>query len=88
MQIYYKERKWIQVKVTNKKKFIVRTIEIIIVLATIILTVWAIKYANQVRGYKGFGGELLLPIISLMIILILEEYLESEEKNEKKNKKR
>lgn len=73
-------------KITNRKKFIVRIIEIIIVLSTIIFIALAIKYVSQVRGYKGLGGELLLPIISLMIILILEEYLESEEKNEKKNK--
>lgn len=75
-------------KITNKKKFIVRIIEVIIVLATIIFIALAIKYVSQIRGYKGFGGELLLPIISLMIILILEEYLESEGKNEKKSKKR
>ncbi len=75
-------------KIVNKKKFIVRVVEIIIILATIILTALAIKYASQIRGYKGFGGEFLIPIISLMIILILEEYLESEDKKNERNNRR
>lgn len=74
-------------KITNKKKFVIRIVEVIIILATIIITALAIKYANEMRGYRGFGGEFLIPIISLMIILILEEYLESEEKNNE-NKRR
>ena len=47
----------------------------------IILTPIAIKYANAIRGYKAVGGEFLLPILALVIILIIETiYEESENK--------
>lgn len=65
----------------NKKKLIVRILELAIIIATIILTPMAIKYATAVRGYEAVGGEYLLPILALVIILIIETiYEESEEK--------
>ena len=68
-------------KISDKKKFIVRAIEILVIIATIILTPIAIKYATAVRGYEAVGGEYLLPIFALVIILIIETiYEESEEK--------
>ena len=71
----------------NKKKLIVRIIELIIIIATIIVTPLAIKYATAVRGYKGIGGEYLIPIMSLLAILVIEDiYQASEEKKEKENK--
>ena len=73
-------------KIVNKKKFIVRIIEILIIIATIILTILAINYANKIRGYSAMGGEYLIPILGLLIILVIETvYEESEEK--KKNVK-
>ncbi len=73
-------------KIVNKKKFIVRIIEILIIIATIILTILAINYANKIRGYSAMGGEYLIPILGLLIILVIETvYEESEEK--KKNAK-
>lgn len=73
-------------KIINKKKFIVRILEIIVLLATIILTPLAIKCATIERGYEAMGGEYLIPILGLVIILIIETiYEESEEK--KKNGK-
>ena len=71
-------------KIVNKKKFIVRIIELLVIIATIILTVTAI------RGYKAYGGEYLIPIIGLVIILVLEAILEESEenKNQKSNNKR
>lgn len=77
-------------KITNKKKFIVRILEIVVILATIILTPLVIKYATITRGYKAVGGEYFIPILGLVIILIIETiYEESEEKkkNEKSNRK-
>lgn len=77
-------------KICNRKKFIVRISEIIVIIATIILTPIAIKYATAVRGYEAVGGEYLIPIVGLVIILIIETiYEESEEKkkNEKSNRK-
>ena len=52
-------------KIVNKKKFIIRILEIIVIIATIILTIMAIKYANAWRGYKAFGGEYLIPILRI-----------------------
>lgn len=73
-------------KIVNKKKFIVRIIEILIITATIILTILAINYTNEIRGYSAMGGEYLIPILGLLIILVIETvYEESEEK--KKNAK-
>lgn len=67
-------------KVRNKKKFIVRIIEIVIVLTTIIITPIAIVYANKIRGYITYGGEWLIPILDLMLILIIETIYEEGEK--------
>ena len=72
-------------KITNKKKFIVRILELITIIATIILTIVSIKYANRIRGYKAYGGEYLIPIIGLVSILVLEAILEESEEN--KNQK-
>ena len=55
----------------NKKKLIVRILELLVIIATIILTPMAIKYATAVRGYEAVGGEYLLPIFALVIILII-----------------
>lgn len=77
-------------KITNKKKFIVRILELITIIATIILTIVSIKYVNRIRGYKAFGGEYLVPVLGLIIILVLESILEEseEKKGNRKNGKR
>ena len=73
----------------NKKKFIVRIIELLVIIATIILTIKAVQYATIIRGYNGYGGEYLVPILGLIIILILESILEeSENKKHGKHEKR
>jgi len=63
-------------KIINKKKFIARIIDLVIIIATIVLTPMAINYANAWRGYRGFGGEYLLPILGLLAILVIETILE------------
>ena len=75
-------------KIVNKKKFIVRIIELLVIIATIILTVKAIAYASAIRGYKAYGGEYLIPILGLIIILVLEVILEESEENKNQNKGR
>ena len=60
-------------KIINRKKFIVRIIELIVIIATIILTILAIHYATKIRGHKAYGGERLIPIMSILVIMILEE---------------
>lgn len=68
-------------KISDKKKFIVRVIEIAIIIATIIFTILAISYANKIRGYEAYGGEYLIPIVGLLIVLLIEDtYQESEKK--------
>ena len=77
-------------KITNKKKFIVRILEILIIIATIILTILSIKYATKIRGHQAFGGEYLVPVLGLIVILVLESILEEseEKKGNRKNRKR
>ncbi len=68
-------------KIVNKKKFLVRILEIVVFIGTIILTILAINYANKVRGHIAYGGEYLIPIGGLLIILVIETiYEESESK--------
>ncbi len=65
----------------NKKRFIIRILELVVILATIILTPIAIKYATAVRGYEAVGGEYLIPLLGLVIIMVIETiYQESEAK--------
>ena len=66
-------------KITNKNKFIVRILELITIIATIILTIVSIKYANRIRGYKAFGGEYLVPVFGLIIVLVLESFLDEDQ---------
>ena len=68
----------------NKKKLIIRILELLVIIATIILTPIAIKYATAVRGYETVGGEYLIPMLGLVIILIIETIYEESEarKNE------
>ena len=80
-------RLYIQGVKINKKKFIVRTIELLVIIATIILTIKAIGYATLIRGYKGYGGEYLIPILGLIIVLVLETILEESENKKHENRK-
>lgn len=73
-------------KISNKKKFAIRIIEILIIIATIIFTILAINYANKVRGYEAYGGEYLIPIIGLLIVSIIEDAYQESEKKRKKAK--
>lgn len=63
-------------KIVNKKKFIARITELIIIITTIALTPISISYANAWRGYKGYGGEYLMPVLGLLLILIIENILQ------------
>lgn len=63
-------------KIINKKKFITRILDIAIIILTTIVTPMAINYANAWRGYKGYGGEYLLPILGLLAILVIETIYE------------
>lgn len=63
-------------KIVNKKKFIARITELIIIITTIALTPISIAYANAWRGYQAYGGEYLMPVLGLLLILILENILQ------------
>lgn len=71
----------------NKKKFIVRIIELLVIIATIILTIKAIAYATAIRGYKGYGGEYLVSVLGLLIILIIEDWYQESEKKKNENRR-
>lgn len=73
-------------QIHNKKKFAVRTIEVFIIIATIICTILAINYANKIRGYQAYGGEYLIPLIGLLIVMIIEDIYQESEKKRKKAK--
>lgn len=74
-------------KKINKKKLFVEILELLVIIATIIVTPIAIKYATATRGYDAVGGEYLLPIFALVIILIIETIYEESEENKKIKKK-
>ena len=74
-------------KVVNKKKFIIRILEVLIIIATIILTIVSINYANKIRGYQAFGGEYLVPLLGLLLILIIETIYEESENKKAENKR-
>ena len=57
-----------------------------IIIATIILTILAINYANKIRGYQAYGGEYLIPIIGLLIVMIIEDIYQENEKKGKEAK--
>lgn len=63
-------------KIINKKKFITRILDLAIIILTTIVTPMAINYTNAWRGYKGYGGEYLLPILGLLAILVIETIYE------------
>lgn len=73
-------------KIVNKKKFAVRILELIVLIATIILTPIAIKYATAVRGYEAFGGEYLVPVLGLLIELVIETIYQESEASKKDGK--
>lgn len=66
-------------RIVNKKKFVTRILDILVIIGTIILTPLVINYASQLRGYKAFGGEYLIPLVGLVILLIAETILEESE---------
>lgn len=73
-------------KITNKKKFLVRILEILVIIGTIILTILSINYANKLRGHQAYGGEYLVPVLGLIVILIIETLYEESE-NKKRSRK-
>lgn len=73
-------------KIVNKKKFIVRIIEILVIIGTIILTVLSINYANKIREHQAYGGEYLVPVLGLLIILMIEDWYQESEKKKNENR--
>lgn len=69
----------------NKAKFICRILDVVVIISSIILTPMAINYAKSMRGYEAVGGEYLIPILGLLIVMITETIYEEIE-NRRKNK--
>lgn len=61
-------------KIVNKKIFILRIFELIIVIVTIILTILSFKYAQAQRhSTEVIGGEGTIPFFGLLTIVCLED---------------
>jgi hypothetical protein len=76
MNIWEWKRRKLQMKIINKRKFITRISELLVIIVTSILTPIAINYANNLRGHQAYGGEYLIPILGLTIIMIIETIYE------------
>lgn len=50
-----------------------RIVYLLIILSSIIITPYAVKYATSIRGYKAYGGEYLIPILGWIIATIFYE---------------
>lgn len=75
-----------QVKKKCKVRIIVRIVQLVIIILTLILTKIAINYAFIERGYEAIGGEYLIPILGLLIVVIIEdEYRKYKNRKEEKN---
>ncbi len=70
----------------NKKKFIVRIIELLVIIATIILTILSRNYANKLRGAQAYGAEYLIPVLGLLVVLVIETIYEESEENKRRGK--
>lgn len=46
---------------------------LLIMLTSIIITPYAIKYATSIRGYNAYGGEYLIPILGWIIATVFYE---------------
>ena len=73
-------------RIVNKKKFVVRILEILVIIGTIILTILSINYANKLRGYQAYGGEYLIPVLGLLVVLVIETIYEESEENKRRGK--
>ena len=67
-------------KIKNRKKFVARISELIILLVTIALTPMAINYATALRGHTAYGGEYLVPFLGLLVIMIIETIFEESDR--------
>ena len=67
-------------RIQNRKKFIARISELIILLVTIALTPLAINYATALRGHTAYGGEYLVPFLGLLVIMIIETIFEESDR--------
>lgn len=75
-----------QVRKKCKVRIIVRIVQLVIIILTLILTKIAINYAFIERGYEATGGEYLIPILGLLIVVIIEdEYRKYKNRKEEKN---
>lgn len=67
-------------RIKDKTKFIARMLEMLVVILTIILTPMAINYSTILRGHAAYGGEYLIPILGLLIILVIETIYEENKR--------
>ena len=57
----------------NERKLTIRIVELMVIIATIIVTKISIDYATTLRGYVAYGGEYLIPVIGIVLLQIIDE---------------
>ena len=75
-------------KIVDKVKFTTRITELLIIIATIVLTIISVNYATSWRGYDAVGGEYLIPFFGGMLMAVLEGRYEIHEEQQKKIKQK
>ncbi len=60
-----------------------KLVYLLIILISIVITPYAIKYATDIRGYKAYGGEYLIPILGWIFATIFYEIFKAI--NQKQN---
>lgn len=53
-----------------------RILETIILIVSIIITPIVVNFANELRGYKAFGSEYLIPIFGLLTVFSIETVID------------
>lgn len=66
-------------KIVNIKKLIARILELLVIIGSIVIMPVAINYANEIRGHVAYGGEYLLPVLGLLIVMGIETLLDTQE---------
>ena len=50
-----------------------KIVYLLIIIFSVIITPHAIEYATNIRGYKAYGGEYLIPILGWIIATVFYE---------------
>ena len=66
-------------KIVTLNKLIARIFELFVIIGSIAITTVSLNYANEIRGHVAYGGEYLLPLLGLLIVMGIETLLDTQE---------